>query len=348
MNHLIDTFPGREVSINGKSYLYFGGTSYLGLQTHNGFQDLFIKNIKKYGTNYGASRKSNIQLAVFDKAEKSLAHLVGSPSCITLSSGYLAGKLVSQHFENKTYKCFYGPNSHSALFQKGTVPFQNFKDLAEAIKAFKASGQDKTPVVFADSIDAIEIAYPDFEGLAELPLKDTILVVDDSHGIGILGKAGGGSYTAIQKFSPSELLVCCSLGKGFGIQAGAIFGTKTRIGQLTKTDFFGGASPAAPSALATYFEGHAIYEGQRKVLKRNLELFFKLTHDTCRFHNVQDHPVFAFKNPELSAYLEVHGILTTNFKYPNNEGALMSRIVISAAHTEKDVQLLSEVLNSFK
>ena len=145
-----------------------------------------------------------------------------------------------------------------------------------------------------------------------------------------------------------ELIVCCSLGKGFGIQAGAIFGTKALIGQLTNTDFFGGSSPAAPAALATLSEGHLIFEEQRVVLKENLELFMNKTQGINRFHYTQEHPAFAFENSELVNYLEANGILITNFKYPSDEGTLMSRIVISAAHTKKDIEQLIEVLNSYK
>ena len=345
MTHYTDSFPGREIIVKGKSYLYFGGTSYLGLQTNPDFQDLYIQNIRKYGTNYGASRKSNIRIAVFEKAEASLAAMVGSEACTTLSSGYLAGQLVAQHFDTEEFRCFYAPKSHSAIFQKETKPFETFKDLLSSVKE---SPRDKTSVVFLDSIDTLDSAYPNFDGLRSLPLKEVILVVDDSHGIGIMGKRGGGAFQLIKKLKPKELIVCCSLGKGLGIQAGAIFGTKVRIDQLTNTDFFGGASPATPAALATFSEGHHIYKKQRELLKQNVDLFLNKTQVFDSFRFTQKHPAFIFENSELVDYLEENGVVITNFKYPNDEGVLMSRIVISAAHTKDDIELLSELLNSYK
>ena len=67
----------------------------------------------------------------------------------------------------------------------------------------------------------------------------------------------------------------------------------------------------------------------------------------AQFHNDADNPpAFAFENAELSAHLEANGILITNFNYPNDEGPLMSRIVISATHTNEDIERLSAVLNS--
>ena len=49
--------PGRSFTSNGVEYLYFGGTSYLGLQTHPDFLKGYAENILKYGSSHGASRK---------------------------------------------------------------------------------------------------------------------------------------------------------------------------------------------------------------------------------------------------------------------------------------------------
>ncbi len=96
MTHFIDSFPSRTVNIDGDFYSYFGGTAYLGLQDFRPFQDIFIENLKRYGTNYGASRKSNVRFTIFEKAEQLLANLVASEACLTMSSGFLAGQFLAQ------------------------------------------------------------------------------------------------------------------------------------------------------------------------------------------------------------------------------------------------------------
>ncbi|MBT8302152.1 MAG: pyridoxal phosphate-dependent aminotransferase family protein, partial [Maribacter sp.] len=60
------------------------------LQTDEEFQNVFIRNIKKYGTNYGASRNSNVRLKVFDNAETLLARIVRCEAAVTISSRYFA------------------------------------------------------------------------------------------------------------------------------------------------------------------------------------------------------------------------------------------------------------------
>lgn len=346
MIYSVDAFPGRSISVNGKSYLYFGGTSYLGLQTDAAFQEIFIKNLKKYGTNYGASRKANVQISVFDEVENYLAKLVGSESCITMSSGYLAGQLVAQTLNTPAYKFFYAPESHSASHIPSKKPYHTFYDLNAAVRLHLKSHQS-IPVVFMDSIDILGKGYPSFEGIQKLPLDQIILVVDDSHGIGIVGKNGDGTYQSAKELNPKELLVCCSLGKGFGIQAGALLGTKNRIEQFKNTDFFGGASPASPAALSTLIAGERIFEEKRKILEQNIQAFLNSLKNPKLLTYLENYPVFYFSNTQIASFLEKNNFLITNFNYPNEESPLMSRIVLSASHKKEDIILLAKRLNSY-
>ena len=343
----IDSFPGREISIDGRPYLYFGGTAYLGLQTHKDFQQLFINNIGTYGTGYGASRKSNVRISIYDRAEESLVHWVGSEACTTLSSGFLAGQLVAQHFDQPQHQRFYAPNSHSALYVSKTKHYATFTAMDIAIREHLSGHHKSVPVVFMDSIDFSGGNYPDFEGLRSLPLEEIILVVDDSHGVGIVGDHGSGVYQSIKMLNPKELLVCCSLGKGFGLQAGAIFGGQNRIDQLTATDFFGGASPAAPAVMASFVQGESIFHGQRALLQQHIGFFLKSLQNPGYFKYMPDHPTFGYTDQRLSQYLYQHGFITTNFPYPSESASVMSRIVLSASHRQEDLIKLASTVNAF-
>jgi len=343
----IDHFPGRELKVNGKSFIYFGGTSYLGLQTDADFQKLFIANIKKYGTNYGASRKSNVRLQIFDETEAYLAKLVGSEACTTLSSGYLSGQLIAQHFNTAAYTSFYAPNTHSALFTDTQQCFNNYDDLNAAVRNSLQRNYGTTPVVFLDAIDFSAANYPSFKGIAALPLNQLMLVVDDSHGIGIVGPNGSGVYPLLKRLQPKELIISCSLGKAFGVQAGAIFGPKNRIAKLTDTEFFGGASPATPAALASLQQAATIYNSKRNNLQANIALFKSEVNTLSHFSWMENHPAFSFTNPQLTAFLKQKQIVLTSFNYPNEAASVSSRIIISAAHTEDDIRLLAAAINSF-
>ena len=345
MTHFIDSFPGRTVEIEGEPFTYFGGTAYLGLQDYKPFQDIFIKNLRRYGTNYGASRKSNIRFTVFEEAEQLLANLVGSEACLTMSSGYLAGQFVAQFLEHKKHKLFYAPNTHSALCTTQAKTYDSYSKLQTGIFKHLASKNSSIPVLFLDSIDFSGLNYPEFTLLKTLPLSEIILVVDDSHGIGVVGKNGNGVYRNLKSLGAKQLFMCCSLGKGFGIQAGAVFGSTEDMLAMENTTFFGGASPASPSAIATLIDAQEIYQKRRTRLKANLSLFLKETNQLKGFNYMTGHPTFSYQNEKLTKTLFQHKIIVTHFNYPNENANVMSRIVLSAAHTKRDILRLNEVLN---
>lgn len=347
MAYYLNSFPGNHISIQNENYLYFGGTAYLGLQTDVDFQNIFIKNIKKYGTNYGASRKSNIRISIYDETEAYLSQLVGSEACISMSSGYLAGQLVAHGLNTEKYAFFYAPNTHSALSLSSSKSqsFSTYQTLKEALHVHLKQKTSETPVVFLDAIEFSGNNFPDFEGLKSLPLSELVLVVDDSHGLGIIGEHGGGVYKTIKDLNPKELIVCGSLGKGFGVQAGAIFCSKSRISSLESTAFFGGSSPASPANLATLIHAAGIYKTKRKQLEYNTTFFKKHLNSINKFQYMEGHPAFSFIDEDLNDYLESNGIIVTSFRYPDINSPMMSRIVISAGHTEADVLELCNVLN---
>jgi 7-keto-8-aminopelargonate synthetase-like enzyme len=196
-----------------------------------------------------------------------------------------------------------------------------------------------------DAIDFSGCNYPEFEPLQLLPMDKIILVVDDSHGIGIVGKNGGGVYRKLSRLPLGELIVCCSLGKGFAIQGGAVFGRKKRISELMKTAFFAGASPAAPAALKTLMDAEALYSEKRTLLQDNITLFLDSLKNPKKFSCMENHPAFSFADGQLTEYLEQNGIVLTHFPYPDDHSQLMSRIVISAHHREDDIVRLTGLLN---
>ncbi len=352
MIHYVDFFPGRELLLDGKSFLYFGGTAYLGMQTDPDFQQLFSENIRKYGTNYGASRKSNVRLKIYEATENFLAEWVGAPGALTLSSGYLAGQLVCGHFSGDRYKRFLAPNSHSALSlplagNAREKPYVTYTSLKIALREHLSTNKTVTPVLCMDSIDFSGASFPHFEGLASLPLEEIILVVDDSHGMGITGKDGGGIYSLLAKFNPKELVVCCSLGKALGVQGGAVFAEAQRLLQMEETPLFGGASPPGAASMATLLNSKVLYDKNRALLHDHMATFAKILGKSPVLTHLPGHPSYGYSGTSLGRHLENHGIIITDFNYPGVNSAPNCRIVITAAHTSEDIHFLARALHKY-
>lgn len=348
MAYKTEKVPGRTILIRGKEYLYFGGTSYLGIQAEPRFQKLLLNNISTYGFHHGASRISNLQLTIYDSAEAHLASWAGSPAALTVSSGFLAGQLLRAHFSNEAYKIFVAPNAHAALGGTGTVQYNSFALLAEALHRHLSGNTPGIPVVFMDSIDLSGSSYPDYNCLSALPLNQLILVADDSHGMGILGENGAGAYQLLIKLPLKELLVCGSLGKALGLQAGLVLGSMERIAGLKDSPFFAGASPPSPANMATLTEAADVYTEKRTTLLERLADFERECLCLNKFSHVKDYPVYGFNDTTLTSYLLGSGVFVTDFQYPSSQpGTLPGRIVLSAHHSIQDIKHLANLLNAY-
>lgn len=345
MVHNIDKFPDRMVATPKGDFLYFGGTAYLGLQTHKPFQNNYIDNIMRYGTHYGASRLSNIRFSVFEKAEQHLARQIGSESCITVSSGFMASQLVSLYFAELPYTSYLTPHSHESLCAPNQIKLNSNEELSAVLKD---QCMEQTTVIYLNSIDFMGFNYPDFKFLEAINLQNCILAVDDSHGLGIVGEHGEGVFKSLLKLGAKEVIVCGSLGKGFGLPMGGVFGTQSRIAALRESSIFGGGSPASPASVATLLDSQLIIENRRKKLMSNLQLFRSLLKAPELFIQPGDHPTFTILDPDLKAYLYQNKVIITSFNYPTQHSPLMSRIVLSAYHNESDIHQLAALVNGYK
>lgn len=337
-----ERFPSRIVETDKRSWLYFGGTAYLGLQSDPEFQDIFVRNIRRFGTSHGASRSSNVRFSVFEKAEATLSDWTGSEDALTLSSGYLAGQLVCQSLRDSGHQLFHLPGAHPALrIEAVQKPVQSFDQLKQSLESAPS------PALLLDSIDFRGKHFPGFEVLKQLPLERAILVADDSHGLGVSGNGGQGSIESLQKIKAKELLICGSLNKGLAIQAGVILGSKQRLAELRQTSLFAGASPASPASMATFIEAQQLYHQRHEKLLANLAAFEERNKVDRYFEYNLGHCAFSAKSTELAAHLENTGILVTRFSYPAATEAEITRIIVSAAHKPEDLEKLANALDSF-
>ncbi|MHA7830806.1 MAG: pyridoxal phosphate-dependent aminotransferase family protein [Flagellimonas sp.] len=345
MAHSISRIPDRQILIDGELHLYFGGTAYLGLQNYSPFKELYLNNVTKYGMHYGASRKSNIALDIYGATERHLANWAGSESCLTMSSGYLAAQLVVHHLLEKGHPVIAAPHAHTALLINGVKTASDMDELVQFTSKEIARNQ-QTPVILFDTIDFSDQQFPNFEGLRQLPLNKVILVGDDSHGIGIVGDNGNGCYSMLKALQPAKLLVCCSLGKALGIQAGAVFGDHEDINLLETTSFYGGASPASPAFMATLLEAKDLFSERLETLKNNYRLFKSQLKNPSFFDHMDGHPTFEFQNDEVASALNTDGFVFTNFNYPDENGPRVSRLVLSAYHKKEDIKKLVASVNT--
>ena len=340
----LDHLPGPEFRAGGQTYLYFGGTAYLGLQQLPEFKALLAEATLRMGTHWGASRGGNVVVDVYAEAEQKLAAWTGSEAALTLSSGFLAGRLLAEFYARDPYSCFYSPSCHAALLPPGARRAAGWADLRSALLTFLKNHPDRQAVLFTDSLDFNNSPGPVNETLKTLPAESCLLVADDSHGLGVLGPRGNGAFSGLRALGFRKLLVCASLGKAMGVTAGVVLGPSEILKELEQTPLYSGASPAPPASVATLAQAldSGLYARQREKLLRNLSYFAERIGQVSGLQGIPGHPVWTFRDPSLAEGLYTRGILVTHFDYPA-EGSTgsPSRIVLSAAHSEEQIGRLA-------
>jgi len=353
--HVTAQMPGRTLQADGKEYLFFSGTSYLGISCNLKFRELLQQGFSLYGTNYSSSRNSNLQLQVFEEAEAYLATFTGAEAAITMSSGYLAGQALMHSLQHAASIFLYAPDTHPALWRDLSDAPDNaltYDEWVAKILLEIPALPHQDIILICNSLDPLKAQDHSFEWVKALPPNKSItLVIDDSHGLGITGTNGAGIWSylvTLKHLAHITPVVVGSLGKAFGIPAGVILGDKEVVSQVKKSPYFGGASPAIPAYLYTFLHSGSILAEARQQLFANITYFLERLDHPEQLSYFNRYPVFYTLQHELYPYLLQQNIMISSFRYPTPADAPITRLVLNSLHTTRDLDTLAEAVNAFK
>ncbi len=330
--------PDTKVTIQQKEYLYFSGTSYLGVAAHKDFQQQLAKSMATWGTSYGSSRNANVKLSIYDKAEGFLASFLKTDAVVTVSSGTLAGHLALQVLAKTTDAFFYLPKTHPAIKHKKALPFFINDVITDEIYKYQKI------TILVDAIPALETAPFSFDFLDNIPKHIAItLLIDESHSIGVLGKNGNGITSQIPKKENLTIVTVASLGKAFGVSGGYISGNNAFIAQIKALALFGGSAGMNPAFLDGFLASQKLYQIQLQKLKNNCAFVFNKLQQHSTIKIAKNYPVFFVDDDTIATKLLQENIIITSFQYPSIK-KMMHRIVINANHTEEELLFLLEKL----
>jgi len=323
-----------NVAIKHEKHLFFGGTAYLGLNYHPEYLKIYQEGINLWGLNNGASRNNNIRLSIYQDAEKALAKDYDTEDAVTFSSGWLAAQEAVNVLE-KNRDVFYINDVHPAL-----MPISKpILALAEVVKSINLSHQNNF-LIISNSVNNICPQIFQFQELQNLlPSKNVVLLLDHSHGFGVLKP-----NKTLLPFNVS-LAICGSLAKGLSLDCGVILGDQWLIDEVKKSAVFNGASPCSPAILHTYLNSDKIRNASLESLTKNLTYFtLKIAEED--FLWLPDFPVILIKNKEIAYKLVKNKVLFTSFPYPNEDSDILNRLVITAGHSKQDLDMLLSLINS--
>jgi len=350
MNHIdLQSKIGRTIHHQGREFLYFSGTAYLGMGSVAAFEKLVFEGISKYGISHGLSRVNNVRLAVYEQFEVFFAEKAKAEKSLLWSSGFLAGTAAINFLKKDAHQIFIAPDTHPAILSEGLHPFPD-RDFDNWIAYCKETCEHlptSNVLILANSVDPLKPEVPDFSWIKDLP--DThryALLLDDSHGFGVLGEDIFGTYSQWKNL-PVKLVISGSLGKGLSLPAGIILGDEKTISEISQTAIFRASSPPSPALLEAFLQGQHLYQAQKEKFRSNLTLFQQLLSKNPSFRQSGNFPVFSFTEQSWVKTFEEAGIIVSSFPYPKPSDPNTNRIVISGFHEASDILLLHRVISSF-
>jgi 8-amino-7-oxononanoate synthase len=267
-----------------------------------------------------------------------------------MSSGYLAGQALVQTLQGSGH-FIYAPNTHPALWRSTADEVTGDYDawVAPMLQQVESAVEDHL-ILVCNSLDPLKARNHGFSWLSALPTdKQITLIVDDSHGFGVTGEDGAGVFAQLKaRLQPNmRLVVASSMGKALGIPAGVVLGDKALVDKLRHSHYFGGASPAIPAFLYAFLKCEPVFREARQKLFANISYFLGHLERPEQFSYFEGYPVFGVHEHQLAAYLQEHGVIISSFRYPTPADDPITRVILSSAHQEEDIQRLSGLINQF-
>jgi len=360
--YIMESAPGPITVINGKSYLYFGGTGYYALHGNPQLIEAAIAAVKKYGIHPGTSRSGFGNNAVLLDVEKKIADFFGTEDAFYFVSGYLGPLVLVQALRDKYDVIVMDETAHFAVkdavysTNKRVLTFKH-RDPEELKRVLKKElKSDERPLLCTDGI------FPTFGVIAPVPdyveiLKEYngLIVLDDAHAVGVLGSKGRGTYDYFG-LQGDNLYFSGTLSKAFGGEGGFICGSKEFIEKAkATTGIYSGATPTGNATAAAAAKGIEIVKNHpemRQRLYKNVKLIKAALKKLGFPMNETPVPIVTWSLKSAEEMLRVHkalmdrGIVVPYSKYVGAPAGGVLRASIFSEHTEDQLNRLISELSS--
>jgi 8-amino-7-oxononanoate synthase len=195
----ISSPQGPVVRLDGNMLVMLGSNSYLGLTTHPDVKKASIEAVENYGTGCAGSRFLNGTLDIHRELELALAEHVGKESALVFSTGFQTNLGIISALVGKGEYVITDKFNHASIIDGARLSFgkkvnfehNNIEDLERVLKNLP---EGKGKLVVVDGVFSMEGDIAKLPQIVELSKKyGCAVMVDDAHGIGVMGKNGAGT-----------------------------------------------------------------------------------------------------------------------------------------------------------
>jgi glycine C-acetyltransferase len=349
-------FDGREV-------INLASNNYLGLTTHKALRKAAVEAVKKLGVGAGAVRTIAGTMKLHMELEEQIAKFKQVEACVVFQSGFTANAGTVSAVLGKEDLIVSDELNHASIIDgarlsKATIKVFQHKDLDDCERILKeTAGWPGHKLIITDgvfSMDGDIAPLPALCGLAEK--YGCIMMVDDAHASGVLGRGGRGTVDHFNCHGRVHIQVG-TLSKAIGAMGGYVCGSRDLIDflYLRARPFLFSTShpPATAAACQAAFALLDSPEGEKLVRKlwANTKFFKRELKKRGFQFKTSETPIIpihvgdAAKAFEFSRKLFETGVFAPAVGYPTvAEGRARLRAIVSAAHKREQLLKAAEIL----
>jgi 7-keto-8-aminopelargonate synthetase-like enzyme len=354
---------GSQIEIDGNSYLFFAGNNYLGLANHTALKKAAISSIHTYGLSFSASRETTGTAELHLQLERLLSEFKNKPDSIVFASGYMGNRILIHALKDRICSIYMDREAHPSIVDG--VPAEINKVYVyyhcdeHHLEHLLETNQEDRPLIITDGVFALTGEIAPLDKIYPIALKyNGIVVVDDAHATGILGKNGRGTPEHFGLDDSANLFQTETMSKAFGTYGGFISSTARIIDEIRTKSSIYIASTALPPPIVASGIGAIRHVMEHPELRRSvLENASHLRSEIRRLDlptNLDDTPIIPiFFNSQgeaktFSDFLYQNLIIAPYVRYPVQQDRYIVRITVSAIHTKNQIETLLQVLRKWR
>lgn len=248
---------GTEVVYQGNRLIMCGSNNYLGLTTHPEVKEAALEAIKRYGTSCTGSRFLNGTLALHEQLEIELAEWVGKEAALVFSTGMQTNLGTVSALIGRDDVVVLDKEDHASIVDGarlgyGKIERYRHNDMAHLEKVLKSIPENLGTLIVVDGMFSMEGDLAPLPELTKIAKKyGARLMVDDAHGMGVLGEGRG---TAAHLGETEDVdLIMSTFSKSFASLGGFIAGDDNTIHYIkhfARSLIFSASIPPANAAAA--------------------------------------------------------------------------------------------------
>jgi glycine C-acetyltransferase len=359
---VLESASAAESRFDGKEVINLASNNYLGLTTHPRLREAALEAVRKYGVGSGAVRTISGTMKLHMELEERIAAFKGVEACVVFQSGFAANA--------GTVSAILGPDDHivsdelnhasiidGCRLSKARIHVFPHKDVAAAERILaELESVSGRKLLISDGVFSMDGDIGPLPGLVEAAKKHgAIMMVDDAHSSGVLGRNGRGTIDHFGLGGRVDIQVG-TLSKAIGVLGGYVCGSRDLIEFLyhrARPFLFSTSHP--PAVAAACLAAFDVLEQEPERIDRLWEntRYFKQGLVSAGFNTgISETPITpvitgdAKLAYQLSSELFEEGVLATGIGFPTvPKGKARVRTIVTATHTTAE---LDRALEAFR